>query len=257
MTEHTKYFELDMTEPEDATGAQRPPRDIGARLRFLRFGPTWRRRGAIAAALVVGLALGAIGVDKERDDAADRASRGAVSLAAALVGLGPTAPSGGQDVIVLLRLYNAGHEPVEVVQAAVIGSAYLAPHGGAIDPTVAKPRQWTALTAVAGRPDCDTVAVGLRALGPPILQVTARTVNGRERTVGVPLVDPYDLLSSARDHQCPGPAAGAGSAAGFRIHYPAVVDRRGRPTAAKRDVDPAGLGQGGVAASNTESVGDR
>jgi hypothetical protein len=210
MTDHTDYDELDMTAPEELKGAQRAPRETGWRRRFVTFGPTGRPRIAIVAALVVGLALGAVGVHKERDSAANRASRAAVSLAAVLVSLGNIDPTDG-DVTFLLRLYNAGQEPVEVTTATVVGSAYLVPHDAATGRAAAKPQRWTPLIAVAGRPDCDTLAVGLRALAPPTLRVNARTANRRVRTVDVPLVDPQDLLSRVRDSECRIPAANPGA----------------------------------------------
>jgi len=210
MTDHTDYDELDMTAPEELNGAQRAPRETGWRRRFVTFAPTGRRRIAIVAALVVGLALGAVGVHKERDSAANRASRAAVSLAAVLVSLGSIDPTDG-DVTFLLRLYNAGQEPVEVTTATVVGSAYLVPHDAATGRAAAKPQRWIPLIAVAGRPDCDTRAVGLRALAPPTLRVNARTANRRLRTVDVPLVDPQDLLSRVRDSECGIPASAAPS----------------------------------------------
>jgi hypothetical protein len=183
-------------EPEGA------PRQRAGRLRFLRAGPTGRRRIAIVAALAAGLALGAAGVQKERDAAADRAARSAVSLAGVLVGVVGTDPTDKYHVSFRLRLYNAGHEPVNVTAAAIVGSGYLAPHHDAISEAVAEPRQWTALVAIAGSPDCDTLAVALRALEEPSLRVNARTANGRERHVDVSLADPYDLLTSTRDARC-------------------------------------------------------
>jgi hypothetical protein len=111
-----------------------------------------------------------------------------------------------------LRLYNAGHQPVDVTAAAIVGSGYLAPHDDAISKAVAQPQQWTALVSIAGSPDCDTRAVALRALDEPSLRVNARTANGRERHVDVSLADPYDLLTSTRNAKCETPAVNAGMA---------------------------------------------
>ncbi len=150
--------------------------------------------------------------DEERDAAADRASRSAVSLAAVLVGVGGIDPRDEYDVSFRLRLYNAGHQPVDVTAAAIVGSGYLAPHDDAISKAVAQPQQWTALASIAGSPDCDTRAVALRALDEPSLRVNARTANGRERHVDVSLADPYDLLTSTRNAKCETPAVNAGMA---------------------------------------------
>jgi hypothetical protein len=204
MTEPFTDYELDAGEPGEPEG---PPRQRAGRLRLLRAGPTGRRRIAIVAAFAAGVALGAAGVQKERDAAADRASRSAVSLAAVLVGVGGTDPTQEYDVSFRLRLYNAGHQPVDVTAAAIVGSGYLAPHDDAISKAVAEPRQWTALVAIAGSPDCDTLAVALRALEEPSLRVNARTANGLERHVDVSLADPYDLLTSTRNAKCETPAA--------------------------------------------------
>jgi hypothetical protein len=202
MTEPFTY-ELDTCEPAESEG---PPRQRAGRL-LLRAGPTRRYWIAIVAAFAAGVAVGAAGVQKERDAAADRASRSAVSLAAVLVGVGGTDPTHEYDVSFRLRLYNAGHQPVDVTAAAIVGSGYLAPHDDAISKAVAQPQQWTALVAIAGSPDCDTRAVALRALEEPSLRVNARTANGRERHVDVSLADPYDLLTSTRNAKCETPAA--------------------------------------------------
>src|SRR5262245_34136754 len=193
MIEPFTYYELDAGEPGEP---EAPPRQGAGRLRFLRGGPTGRRRIAIVAALAAGLGLGAAGMQKERDAAADRASRSAVSLAGVLVGVGGADPTDEYHVRFRLQLYNAGNELVDVTAAAIVGSGYLAPHDDAISKVVAEPGQWTALVAIAGSPDCDTRAVALRALEEASLRVSARTVNGRERHVDVSLADPYDLLTS-------------------------------------------------------------
>jgi hypothetical protein len=209
MIEPFTNYELAAGEPGEPDG---PPRRPVGRLRFLHAGPTGRRRIAVIAALAAGLALGAAGVQKERDSAADRASRGAVSLAGVLVGVGGTDPTDEYHVRFRLWLYNAGHEPVDVTTAAIVGSGYLAPHDDAISKAVGEPRQWTALVAIAGSPDCDTLAVALRALEEPSLRVHARTANGQERHVDVSLADPYDLLTSTRDARCETPAVNPGMA---------------------------------------------
>lgn len=209
MSESFGFHELDTGERGEPDS---PPPQGSGRHRFLAVGPTGRRRIAIIAALAAGLVLGAAGVQKERDVAADRAARSTVSLAAVLVGVGGTEPRAEYDVSFRLWLYNAGHQPVDVTAAAIVASGYLTPHDDAVSKAIARPHQWTALVAIAGSPDCDTLAVALRALEGPSLRVNAHTANGRQRPVDVPLADPYDLLTRTRDATCATPAVNAGAA---------------------------------------------
>jgi len=189
MTEQTEYYELDVDEPQrrEPAGGAKDRR----RLRWPR-----RRWMAISAVLAVGVALGAVGVDKERDAAADRAERTVVQLAAVLEASAGTDPTDDDDLRFHLQIYNSGPEPVEVSAATVQGRGFQSPHDDTTGRVITKPYRWAMLDGVAGQPNCDA------ALQPPALQLTARTVDGRERRVEVALTDPTGLLATTRDEQC-------------------------------------------------------
>src|SRR5262245_41995213 len=189
MTEQTEYYELAVDEPE-----RREPAGGAKGRRRLR----WPRRRwmAISAVLAVGVALGAVGVDKERDAAADRAERTVVQLAAVLVASAGTDPTDDDDVRFHLQIYNAGPEPVEVAAATVQGRGFQLPHDDTTGRVITKPYRWAMLDGVAGQPDCNA------PLRPPALHLTARTVDGREHRVDVALTDPTGLLATTRDEQC-------------------------------------------------------
>ena len=190
MTKQTEYYELDLTEPEERGDPARRPRSR-ARMRWPR-----RRPIAIIAALAAGIALGAAGVEKERDAAAHRAEREAVQLAAVLVALAGTDPTDDDDLRFHVQIYNSGSEPVEISGATVLGRGFQSPHDETTGRVAAQPYRWDMLDAVAGQPDCHA------ALRPPALGLTARTVDGRERRVEVALTDPTGLLATTRDAQC-------------------------------------------------------
>jgi hypothetical protein len=189
MTEQTEY-ELDVGDPEERRDPARQPRSR-TRTRW-----PWRRPIAIIAALAVGVALGAVGVEKERKAAADRVGRTAVQLAAVLVALAGTDPTDDDDLRFHLQIYNSGPEPVEIYAATVQGRGFQSPHDDSTGRVTTKPRRWAMLDAVAGQPDCNA------ALRPPALYLTARPADGRERRVEVALTDPTGLLATTRDDQC-------------------------------------------------------
>jgi hypothetical protein len=189
MTEQTECYELDAGEPEYGRHPVPPP----ARVRLRWPPPRWI---AISAALAAGVALGAVGVEKDRDAAADRTERKVVQLAAVLVSVAGTDPTDGDDVRFHLQLYNSGPEPVEISAATVQGRGFQPPHDDTTGRVIAKPDRWAMLDAVAGQPDCDA------ASRPPVLHLTAQTVDGRERRVEVALTDPGGVLATTRDDQC-------------------------------------------------------
>jgi hypothetical protein len=189
MTEQTEYYELDLDEPED----RRDPVPQPSRMRTRWPPPRWI---AIIVALAAGVALGAVGIDKERDAAADRTDRTVVQLAAVLVATAGIDPTDDDDVRFHLQIYNSGPEPVEVSAATVQGRGFQSPHDDTTGRVIAKPYRWAMLDGVAGRPDCNA------ALQPPALHLTARTVDGRARPVEVALTDPTGLLATTRDEQC-------------------------------------------------------
>jgi hypothetical protein len=190
MTQQTEYYELDLDEPEDRRDPARGP-TRRTRMRWPR-----RRTIAIIATLAAGVALGAVGIHKERDTAADRAERTVVRLAAVLVAAVGTDPTDDDDLRFHLQIFNSGPEPVEVFAATVQGRGFQSPHDDTTGRVITKPYRWAMLDGVAGQPNCDA------ALQPPALQLTARTVDGHERRVEVALTDPTGLLATTRDEQC-------------------------------------------------------
>ena len=150
---------------------------------------------AIIAALATGVALGAVGVEKERDAAADQAERTVVRLAAVLVALAGTDPT-DDDTRFNLQIYNSGPEPVEIYAVTVRGRGFQSPHDDSTGRVIARPHRWAMLDAVAGQPDCNAT------LRPPALHLAARTADGRERHVEVALTDPAGLLATTRDDLC-------------------------------------------------------
>jgi hypothetical protein len=230
MTEQTEYYELDLGEPEQRRDpASRPKRRV--RMRW-----PWRRLIAIIAALAAGVALGAVGVEKERNAAADRAGRKVVQLAAVLVTLAGTDPTDDNDVRFHLQIYNSGPEPVQVYAATVQGRGFQSPHDDTTSRVITQPHRWAMLDGVAGQPDCDA------ALRPPVLQLTARTVDGRERRVEVPLTDPTGVLATTRDDQCSTLVNPQEAPINAWIGPPlAQTTRAGRPVLkATLNVDPTG-----------------
>ncbi len=190
MTEQIEYYELDLREPEDRRDPARGP----TRRTRLRWPPP--RWIAIIAALAAGVALGTVGVEKERDAAADRADRAVVRLAAVLVTAAGIDPTDDDDLRFHLQIYNSGPEPVEVSAATVQGRGFRSPHDATTGRVITKPYRWAMLDGLAGQPDCNAV------LQPPALHLTARTVDERERRVEVALTDPTGLLATTRDEQC-------------------------------------------------------
>jgi hypothetical protein len=190
MTEPTEYYELDVGEPEERRDPARQPRSR-TRTRWPR-----RRPIAIIAALAAGVALGAVGVEKERNAAADRAGRAVVQLAAVLVALAGTDPTDDNDMRFHLQIYNSGPEPVEISAATVRGRGFQSPHDDSTGRVITKPHRWAMPDAVAGQPDCNA------ALRPPALYLTARTADGRDRRVEVAPTDPTGLLATTRDDHC-------------------------------------------------------
>jgi hypothetical protein len=190
MTKQTEYYELDMGEPGERRDPTRGPR------RRMRTRLPRRRSIAIIAALAAGVALGAVGVGKERDAAADRADRTVVQLAAVLVAPAGTDPTDDGDLRFHLQIYNSGPAPVEVSAAIVQGRSFQSPHDDTTGRVITKPHRWAMLDRVAGQPDCNAT------LQPPALQLTARTVEGGERRVEVALTDPPGLLATRGMSSC-------------------------------------------------------
>jgi hypothetical protein len=230
MTEQTEYYELDLGEPEERPDTARGPRRR-PRMRWPR-----RRPIAIIVALAAGVALGAVGVGKERDAAADRAERKVVQLAAVLVALAGTGPTDDDDLRFHLQIYNSGPEPVEVSAATVRGRGFQLPHDDTTGRVITKPYRWAMLDGVAGQPDCNA------PLQPPALHVTAGTVDGRERRVEVALTDPTGLLATTRDEQCSTLVNPQESPINAWIGRPfALTTRAGKPILnATLNIDPFG-----------------